>query len=539
MKKLLSVILVVLMLSTSVICASAASVDLSDEGKTIITVGDWVYEAIDGGSHLSVDQYIGSNTDLVVPRIVNDKMVVSIGSHCFLDNNSVISVETSSPLQKVGDYAFLNCTSLESFECSFALKEIAVGAFSGTTALRTINLEDSEITVVSPHAFMNSGIVQAKLPDTCTEIQHSAFSQCPNLTMLMIPRSVTVIDDAAFTRSDNLTIYCYRDSYAHSFAVEHEIPYVLLDDLYESISFTTHSISLNGDIVLNYYLFIPDEYVNTGKATVDFSWTVNNENKTHSVTLSSTDKYSSGYKAACPLPIAEMTYGVTAVVSIDGVVRSLPDTYSVRNYANVILSNDSFATKYIQSENDRGKNGSERLNQLRTLVKTMLDYGSKAQIRFDRDTDNLANGGTDFFSGEVTIPSGASNMDEYLSDCGLEYYGTSVVYLSQTTLRHYYRIVESSKFTAEIKNGITFDGAPVTYGTRNGLIYFDKKNIAASQLDTEYVLNINGHGYQYSALDYSALSYSLDSSSYDSSIAKQLAASVYRYNQAANVYFND
>lgn len=169
----------------------------------------------------------------------------------------------------------------------------------------------------------------------------------------------------------------------------------------------------------------------------------------------------------------------------------------------------------------------------------MLDYGSKAQICFDRDTDHLANGGTDFFADEVNITSGASNMSESLSDCGLEYVGSSVIYLSKTTLRHYYRIVEPSKFTEEIKSGITFDGKAVAYGEKNGMIYFDNMDIDASQLDTEYVININGHEYQYSALDYSALAYSLDETPYAVSITKQLTASMYRYNQAANAYFAD
>ena len=130
-------------------------------------------------------------------------------------------------------------------------------------------------------------------------------------------------------------------------------------------------------------------------------------------------------------------------------------------------------------------------------------------------------------------------MDEHLGDCGLEYVGTSVVYLSKTTLRHYYKIVEPDLFTDEIKSGITFDGEAVNYGEKNNLIYFDKKDIAASQLDTEYEIRINGREYRYSALDYSALSYSSDDKPYSDSIPKQLAAAVYRYNQAANEYFAD
>ena len=162
------------------------------------------------------------------------------------------------------------------------------------------------------------------------------------------------------------------------------------------------------------------------------------------------------------------------------------------------------------------------------------------QIRFDRNTDDLANGGTDFFSGEENIADKASDMKAGLSDCGLEYVGTSVVYLSGTSLRHYYMIDDSGLFTKEIADKIMFDGEPVSYEEKNGMIYFEKKDISASQLDTEYVLNIGGHEYHYSALDYSALSYSLAGEEpYENSNKKQLAAAIYRYNQAANDFFGD
>ena len=306
---------------------------------------------------------------------------------------------------------------------------------------------------------------------------------------------------------------------------------VTYTDVKDASYFGRHSLSLNGDIGVNFYLSLTDQEITDG-ATVDFVWTVNGVDKTHSVTLTAADKTSCGYKASCPIAVAEMTYDITATLTI-GETAAATDTYAAVTYANVILNDGTFRTNYID------KKGETKYNQLVTLVQTMLDYGSKAQVRFDRNTEHLANGGNDYFTSEVNIPAGAVDMDEYLGDCGLEYVGTSVVYLSETTLRHYYRIVDPSKFTEEIKKGITFDGEAVTCGVKNGMIYFDKKDIAASQLDTEYVICINGHEYPYSALDYSALSYGSDDKPYSDSITKQLAAAVYRYNQAANAYFAD
>lgn len=303
------------------------------------------------------------------------------------------------------------------------------------------------------------------------------------------------------------------------------------EDTKEIDYFVGHSLSLNGDIGVNFYLDLSEQEIADG-AAVDFVWTVDGTEKTHSAALTSADNTTYGYRASCPVAVAEMTYDVTATLTIGGTAVG-SDTYSAVAYANVILTDNSFRTKYIE------ENSAAKYEQLVRLVQTMLDYGSKAQVRFDRDPENPANGGTEYFTGEETIPGAAGDMEEYLDDCGLEYAGTSVIYLSQTTLRHYYKIVDPSRFTDDISNGITFDGESAAYGEKDDMIFFDKKDIAASQLDTEYVLTINGHDYHYSALDYSALAYSSDDEPYDESITKQLAAAVYRYNQAANEYFED
>ena len=44
----------------------------------------------------------------------------------------------------------------------------------------------------------------------------------------MIPDSVTAIADSAFDGCDALVITCIEDSYAHQYALAHDIPYVLV-----------------------------------------------------------------------------------------------------------------------------------------------------------------------------------------------------------------------------------------------------------------------------------------------------------------------
>lgn len=233
MKRILSVLLIFVLLISSVLSVSAASADLTDEGKTVFTINDWTYTAIDGGSHYEIVEYVGTNVNLIIPRIVNDAMVVSLGNYSFTEDKNVKSVETSSPLWSVGDYAFLKCDALETFVCNFALKEIGIGAFSDTPLLKSINLENSVITQVKSLTFLNSGIEEVALPDTCTKISQKAFAQCEQLSKIIIPKSVTEIHEDAFKSSDNVVIYCYTDSYAHQYAETNGIEYVLIDGPYD------------------------------------------------------------------------------------------------------------------------------------------------------------------------------------------------------------------------------------------------------------------------------------------------------------------
>lgn len=229
MKKVLSAFLALIMILSVSASASAATSDIADTGKTVVTIGDWVYEKIKLDTEWELDQYIGSDTEVIVPRILDDMIITAFGDHCFMNNTTVQSVITSSPLWNVGEYCFIDCTALENFECNYALNDIGVGAFAGTSSLKDINLEDSVVTEIKPYTFLNSGIEEVSLPDTCTKIGNYAFGQCYGLKKITIPASVTEIHDDAFKFDDNVVIYCYTDSAAHLFAQDKEIPFVLLD----------------------------------------------------------------------------------------------------------------------------------------------------------------------------------------------------------------------------------------------------------------------------------------------------------------------
>ena len=299
--------------------------------------------------------------------------------------------------------------------------------------------------------------------------------------------------------------------------------------------FRGHSLSLNGDIGVNFYLDLTEEQISTAK--LHFEWFDKELELNGSDLVYNAEQHL--YKASVPVAVAEMTYNINAVLYLDG-AEVERDRYSVAKYAQVIMSDNDFYNGYIEKmtaelgDNEKAK---EKYSELLKLVVTMLDYGAKAQTVFDRNIDHLANEGVSLFGYDVTsdmIDSKSSDMTANTALYGLEYQYSAVVYLSKTSLRHYYKITDETKFNA-IKSGVTFDGQNVEPVKRGDLIFFEKQDISASHLDTQYTLKIGNDEYKYSAMDYTKR---LIDSDNDKKFI-ELGKATYRFNQAANTYFGD
>ncbi len=100
------------------------------------------------------------------------------------------------------------------------------------------------------------------------------------------------------------------------------------------------------------------------------------------------DEKTGFYKVECPVAVAEMTYDVTASLTIDG-AEAEKDLYSVVKYANVILSDKSFYNSFITNKTAElgGEEAAkEKFTQLVTLVVTMLDYGYEYLLSEEEST---------------------------------------------------------------------------------------------------------------------------------------------------------
>ena len=177
-----------LLLALALLMGIAAPVSAAED--TPITSGDWVYLAEDGEATLV--EYLGSDTDVVVPAQIDGLKVAVLGS--------------SDP-----DYDVFRDLQLTSVQLPEGLKHIATGCFSGQQSLTEVVIPDS-VTTISYYAFSGcTALETVALSETLTTIKSFAFSGCTALETVELPESLTNIEQMAFrncTGLKEITVPC-------------------------------------------------------------------------------------------------------------------------------------------------------------------------------------------------------------------------------------------------------------------------------------------------------------------------------------------
>lgn len=147
-------------------------------------------------------------TALDVPAYMYEHPVTATTMNFAQKNTNLESVtfENAENMTIVGSYGFYNCTNLRTVNLGSYVTELYRGVFRGCTSLETVELSDK-----------------------ITEIPYECFYGCTSLGQITLDRNITSIQSNSFTGCPNLRIRCYTDSYAHHFAVDNKIAYILID----------------------------------------------------------------------------------------------------------------------------------------------------------------------------------------------------------------------------------------------------------------------------------------------------------------------
>lgn len=198
------------------------------EGNTAYTAEDGILYDHDK-TKLICYPYSREGSSFTIPE-----GVVSVGTAAFYDSG-ITSVKFPASLEEIGVFAFGDLTKMKSADLSNTkLDTIQPYAFSNCSELSEILLPDT-LTVISGGAFAGcKALKEMTLPDSLLSIEQYAFFDT-GLSFVMIPDSVENIGYSAFgyytdengrmTSNDNFTIIGSGGSAAHIYATDSDTDY--------------------------------------------------------------------------------------------------------------------------------------------------------------------------------------------------------------------------------------------------------------------------------------------------------------------------
>ena len=196
----------------------------------MVAIHDWAFndgkfrEIIlsDGIKSIGEGAFVCSNLESInIPD-----SVISIGSVAFFCSN-LENINIPDSVTSIGKGAFV-CSNLKNINIPNSVTSIGENTFLSCSNLESISIPDSVTSIGKGAFFRCRNLESIKIPDSVTSIGEFVFLECNSLKSINIPNGVTCIGSDAFFRCCNLTIKCHDGSYAHQYAKENGINFVLI-----------------------------------------------------------------------------------------------------------------------------------------------------------------------------------------------------------------------------------------------------------------------------------------------------------------------
>ncbi len=212
MKK--KILLTVLSLSCALTCAAGLSAcDFgfggSNDGENNLNNGnddsDFRFELTENGRGLVLTNYLGSETQIVIPAEYNGAPVTEI-DRAFSDNDTVTKITLPDSVTKIGAQAFANTPELAEVVFPNGLKEIGDLAFQ-SSGIRSATLP-ATVTSVGAQAFYKAkSLTEFKIAANApvTVLKQSAVGECSALKTVVLSDNLKTIEYGAFAECGELT----------------------------------------------------------------------------------------------------------------------------------------------------------------------------------------------------------------------------------------------------------------------------------------------------------------------------------------------
>lgn len=194
MKRMLCVLL------TLLLCAASAQADAVldtvdyDNAAEISTKsqdGLYLYVVLEDGT-AGITGYLGDETALVIPSVVDDLPVTAIGAYAF-EYAALTSVVIPEGVTVIDCEAFAAASALKEITLPSTLREIGEEAFIGC-ALEKVTLSEG-VETLGERAFAGCwNLKTITLPNTLRRMGYGVFADCDELWGLTLPASLTEID---------------------------------------------------------------------------------------------------------------------------------------------------------------------------------------------------------------------------------------------------------------------------------------------------------------------------------------------------------
>ena len=259
-------------------------------------------------------------TSVIVPE-----GIVEIGSGAFSQCREIRSIKLPSTLLTIGEGAFEHCTNLQELNIPEGVIDIPENALSGIMEMKALTLPSSIQTIgryamgytgfksihlpdglkrIGIQAFGSSALESIVVPNSVNTIGFNSFSDCNELTSVILPIGLRRLEDAMFDGDDELekvaihknvtrigsdvfgscykaSIWGYAGSFAETYAKKNDIPFVGVE-LVQGVT-----LYLLEDNVTNEKLNID---LNTGINTLSLHALTSPESPWPDVTWKSSDK---------------------------------------------------------------------------------------------------------------------------------------------------------------------------------------------------------------------------------------------------------